>query len=205
MANIVIPSIGTSGSYTFKSPLDVLTTGPERFTCKAVRNLSDYIANREDPEKNIYIANGLTSNDFDTDILVDMPIVSLQSDIGHWVYIPARFILTYPITNGIPYRSVMIGASLPSIPADRDVSFLLTDIANIIKDSLGVDSIMKVVETSRVILVPKETHDLETANRKMKANYRPTDRVKYMELLTQHNTALEKITALEDYIKSKLT
>lgn len=204
MTDTILPTIGSSGYFELRAPLDTLIVKNERYTCQAIRKISDYLANNEDPKELIYTPNSIDA-DYDIDIKQDVLIVSLQSDNGHWLYIPAKYIIKYPITNGIPYRSIMIGVSLPSMPVARDLSFLETDIANLVTDSLGVTAVIKQVETSRVVLVPVDKHDLSQANRDALGNGRVTDRSRYVSLLIDHQTALDKITSLELYIKNHHT
>jgi hypothetical protein len=205
MTQYVIPTIGSSGYFELRPPLDTLIIINERYTCQGLRKLSEYLANNEDPKTLFYNEYSLTQDDYDADILEDMVIASLQSEIGHWLYIPVRYIVNYPITNGIPYRTVMIGVSLPSLPVERDLTYLQTDIENLITDSLGVTPVIKIVETSRVVLVPRDKHDITQSNRTLLSNGRTTDRSRYASLLIDHQNALDKIGALERYIHDHYT
>ena len=202
MSTIVIPTVGSSGYFELKAPLDILIVQNERYTCKAVRNLSDYFASNEDPKTDIYTKYNIPEDEYTQDIKDDTYIVSLQSEKGHWLYVPVKYIVGYPITNGVPYRSIMIGISLPSIQADRDLSFLETDLTNLIKDALGVIPVIKQIETSRVVLVSKEKHDIVQAERNALSSSRVTDRSRYMSLMTDNQIALNKIRELEAYIKT---
>lgn len=196
----ILPTIGSSGTYELRTPLDVLMTPGERYTCQAIRKISDYLANNEDIKEDIYVTYGIET-EYDTDANNDAYIVSLQSAKGHWLYIPARYIITYPIVNGIPYRSVMLGISLPSIPVTQDLSYLETEIQNIISDSLGIVPVIRQVETSRIVLISKDKHDTTQMERSMLSAERLTDRSRYMSLVQDHQLALQKIAELEQYIK----
>jgi hypothetical protein len=200
MTELVIPSVGTSGYWQLRSPLENLMVENERYTCKAVRNLSDYLANNENPKADIYAKYQIPDDDYEADILSDAFIVSLQSAQGHWAYVPAKFIVTYPITNGVPYRAVLIGISLPSLPADRDTSFLHTSLRNLVTDSLGVDCVIKEIETSRVVLVPSDKHIVLQGERDVISGSKVTDRARYLVLANEHEIALNKIQMLEKYI-----
>jgi len=204
MPDLIIPTIGSSGYFELRSPFDVLIKPNERYTCQALRKLSDYLANNEKPKTDIYDKYTISEVDYDSDIAADMYVVSLQSEKGHWLYVPARYIIKYPIVNGIPYRSMMIALSLPPLPADRDLSFLETDMKNLVADTLGVVAESKVIETSRVVLVAKNKHDLKQAERSALSNGKVTDRSRYMSLVIDHNNALTKIAQLENYIKDNI-
>jgi hypothetical protein len=200
MTNMILPTVGSSGYFELRTPFDQVILPNERYTCQAIRKLSDYLANNEDPKVEIYDANTISEAEYDQDVQDDMYIVSLQGETGQWVYVPARYVVKYPIVNGIPYRSMMVGVSLPPLPADKDLSYLSTDITNLIKDSLGVDVQIDLMETSMVILVDKARHDLEQAQRDALANGRTTDRSRYVSTQAQLDEALFKIQQLEGYI-----
>ena len=204
MTDIVLPTIGSSGYFELHSPLDTLIISGERHTCQAIRRISDYLANNEDVKTDVYTKLQLSDAEYEQDANDDMYIVSLQSDKGHWLYIPARYIVKYPLTNGIPYRTQLIGLSLASLPIDRDISFLNTELTNLIKDYLGITPIIKIVETSRVVLISKDKHDQLQAERNLVTQGRVTDRARYVSLLQEYQTALNKINELEQFIKSKL-
>lgn len=199
--DIILPTIGSSGYFKLSTPFDTVILTNERYTCQAIRRLSEYLANNENPLEDIYRANGLSDNDYNDDLKENSYIVSLQATTGHWVYVPAKYITQLPVVNGIPYRSMMIGVALPAMPADRDLSHVRTDIENLIMDSLGVQAVTKVVETSKVLLVTKEKHDITQATRDAAASGRLTDRSRYMTTLIQLNQALQKIEILEAYIE----
>lgn len=200
----VLPTVGSSGAYELRSPLDTLVTPGERYTCQAVRRISDYLANNEAVKEDVYTAHGIAA-EFDADADTDAYIVSLQSAKGHWLYVPARYIVTYPITNGIPYRTLAIGISLPSLPVTQDLSYLTVELENLISDTLGVIPVIKQVETSRVVLVDKDRHDTVQMDRTALSANRLTDRSRYMSLIQEHQAALQKIVELEAYIKAHHT
>ena len=199
-SNLILPTIGSQGTYTFQPPFNNMAAAGELYTCRAIRNLSDYLANNDTPYPDIYTAAGLTISDYNSDIAADMPIVSLQSDIGHWLYVPAGYILTFPVTNGVPYRTTMIGISLPSLPVSKDIQFLIQDLSNKVTDALGVIPIIKQIETSRVVLVTSEIDKQLTAQRSAGAKAGITDSTKYLQLQTAYTAATAQITALEAYI-----
>jgi hypothetical protein len=203
MNDLVLPTIGSSGYFEVRSPIDAVMMPNERYTCQAIRRLNDYISNNEEPKEEIYALYGLSEEEYEADVEKNNYIVSLQSELGHWVYVPAQYLLKYPIVNGIPYRTMMLGVSLPALPAEKNLSFLIQDITNLISDTLGVATVIKPVETSRVVLVSKEKHDITEAARRVVSSGKVTDRSRYTSLLIDHQAALDKIQKLEAYILSR--
>ena len=116
MFEFVMPTVGSSGYFQLRAPFDKLILPNERYTCQALRRISDYLANNETPYEDIYEANGASRDDYDKDRTTDGYIVSLQAAIGHWVYVPVRYIAGYPVVNGVPYHSLTLTLALPPMP-----------------------------------------------------------------------------------------
>ena len=199
----VLPVVGSSGFYEFASPFDTVAVNNIEYTCKAVRRISDYLAVNEDVEKNVYKVNNLPSEVWDEDSKSDAYIVSLQSKTGHWVYLPYRYILSYPSVNGVQYRSLMIGVSLPSMPANQDLTAVEADVKDLVESSLGVTVAVKHVETSRIVLVPFETHQTKEQERNSIRATQSTNAAKIIKLRSENDMLLAKIKELEAYIAAK--
>ena len=204
MSSRILPVIGSSGTYELLPPFDTVILPEEIYTCKAIRNISEYVSYNQDPKKLVYDYYGLSENDYENDIQEDMEIVSLQNNKGVWLYVPARYIVKYPEVDGIPYHQLSMVCKIPAIEVSRDISHLKTDVINLIKDTLGVEAAVEIVEVSRTIAVTKDVSDQLKIDRALVSNGRVTDRAKYMQLLQQQQVLLDKIEALENYIKSTL-
>lgn len=203
MAEPIIPTIGATGFWQLSAPFDSLMAQDEMYTCQAIRRLGDYIAFNEDPLTNIYTFYGLTEDDFNADQAANMYIVSLQSEKGQWLYVPARYLLGYPIMNGVQYKTMMLGVGLGALPVDMDLSAIQTLISNVVYENLGITPKMSPVALSKALLVSRENHDrIETA-RLARASQKKTDYSRYRETLQQLNQANAKIQALEAFIKAK--
>lgn len=198
----VLPTIGSSGTFDFKYPF---SNGEQNsfkhiYTVKSIRKISDYLAANEDVKGSVYDFYGISS-DYDLDASRDEVIVSLQSNKGVWLYVPAQYINSYPVTNGVPYRSVMIGVSLPPIPVNQDISQVTNDIGTIVHYYLGIQAQVAIVETSQVVLVAKADHDYYQAERETMKEVNPTHIQKYYKAAADLEVALTKIAMLEQYIK----
>lgn len=204
MSNYIIPVVGMRGRYDLSPPMDQKVLTGEEYTCRAVRQLSDYVANNEDAKADIYEMNGMTAGDYDRDLAENMHIASLQSDTGHWVHVPVRYIQSYPDPNGVPYRTLMIGVSVGPQPVDKDFSFLEEQIKDLVVSSIGVTPVVKQVQTSKTVLVPVDKHEQMKSAREARSAQGLTDGLRYKNLLIQHQRALDQVKILEDYIRQNL-
>lgn len=200
----VIPTVGARGFYSLKAPYDSKIAQNEAYTCQAVRRIGDFLALNEDPLNNVYLYNGLTEEDFNNDQKENIFIVSLQSDRGQWLYVPVSYINAYPIMNGIPYQTMMLGVSLGAIPADLDLTAIQAMVSDLIFENMGIHPQISPVVTSKQKLVARNDHETIETARLARATQKKTFYGRYRALLTQFNALLQKNTELETYIKAHL-
>jgi len=201
----ILPVIGSSGFYDLAAPFDVEVIDKIEYTCKAIRRISDYLANNEDPKASIYDVYGIDEAVYEEDLSKDNYIVSLQSRKGHWLYVPSRYILSYPSVNGIPYRSVMLGVSLPPLPVSQDLTAVLSDIKDLVENSLGVSVAVRQVETSMNVLVDYNVHEVTQQERNIHIEGRSTLYARNVALREENDLLIQKVASLENYIKSNHT
>ena len=201
MSNRILPVIGSKGTYELLPPFDSKILSEELYTCKAIRNISEYVSYNQDVKKLVYEYYKLTEEDYENDIKEDMEIVSLQNNKGVWVYVPARFIIKYPTTDGVPYHQVSVVCKLPAIEVEKDLEFLKDNINNLLKDTLGFEASISIIESSRIIAVTKQVADKLKIERAALSKGKVTDRARYTELLQKYQILLDNIKLLEEYIK----
>lgn len=203
-ANWIIPSVGTVGSFNLKAPFDKYIVTSEKYTCQGVRSLGDYIANNEDVYTNVYLANGLDDTAFDEDVDANMFIVSLQSDSGQWIYVPARYISQFPNTNGVLYHNVMLAVALGSMPVNTDYDALNAAISNLVYDALGVEPDIRQVELSQQVLVDEADHERVTTARDEKKKLKLSDSGFLQYYMNLVDKLTERLRVLEEYVKINL-
>lgn len=190
------PAIGTKGLYSLLSPFSVPVG--QLLECTAVRTIPSYLSDNDDPLQEVYIANGLTEDNYETDLKEGVEIVSLVNSGGFVLRVPARYIASFPVQDGVPYRSVAISAFLPPLPVDKDLSGLIAGIQELIQNTLGVSSDVKSVETSQIVAVTGAKNQEITTERDMVIGSMNTlygqnaELLRRIEQLTERNAVLEK-------------
>ncbi len=202
MGTYIIPTIGLKGTYSLKTPFDSLLIASEEYTCQAIRSINELLADNQDPFALAYQPAGLQQTDYATAKSENMMIVFLASDTGHWVYVPADYILSYPNMNGIPYHVVGLSVNLGPQPSSSDLSALITKIQNIVKDTIGVAPAVKTVQLSKPTLVSDTDHTAIQTARDALVTESDSDSAKYQRLLQDLATANTQLAAAEAYIKA---
>lgn len=196
----IIPVIGSRGYYELAEPFDKDVVHHIEYTCQAVRRLSELIANNEKPWENIYKAREIDETVYEQDLADDAYVVSLQSNQGQWLYVPNRYILSYPSTDGVAYRSVMMTISLPPLPISQDLTALIMDLKDMSEALLGVSVIVKPVETSKRVLISNEIHEAKMIERRGRQEDSTTLYAQNIALQKQNMELNERLKRLEAFI-----
>lgn len=185
----LIPSIGMMGRWTLRPPLENYLLKDVVYTCKAIRSISSYVVNNENPQKLIYEVLGLSSAMYDADFIENIYIASLQSENGTWVNIPCTFIAKYPDNTGVLHQSVMVGIALKTMPKNIDLTAFVNKVTADAFDILGVVPETKIVPIDDVIMLDADVSDNLALTRRNNISFKYTDRTR-IRALEEHNTAL---------------
>jgi hypothetical protein len=166
--------------------------------------LSALLANNEDPWNEIYKPRGIEEEIYQEDLQEDAYIVELQSSQGHWLVVPYRYILSYPSTDGVPYRSVMVTISLPALPVDQDLTALMMDLDHLASGQLGISALVQPVETSKTVLIARELHETKMLERQLRKNQEGSIFTQNVALRKRNAELEERLKALETYVASRL-
>ena len=199
-----IPTVGSKGVYKLAAPFDQLMAVGEYYICKSVRKISEILANNDDPEKLVYTRYSLDQEIYTQHKTEDMEIVYLQSEKGHWLYVPASFIQEFPDPNGVIYRAVGISVLLPAIPVSYQLDQLKAEITGVVKDITGLRCTIKQTFTSRPLAVPVEKHEATQQTRAIERALSPDIYSRYRKLQLENDILAAKVQALEQHIRSTM-
>lgn len=199
-----IPTVGSKGVYKLAAPFDQLMAVGEYYICKSVRKISEILANNDDPEKLVYTRYSLDQEIYTQHKTEDMEIVYLQSEKGHWLYVPASFIQEFPDPNGVIYRAVGISVLLPAIPVSYQLDQLKAEITGVVKDITGLRCTIKQTFTSRPLAVPVEKHEATQQTRVIERALSPDIYSRYRKLQLENDILAAKVQALEQHIRSTM-
>lgn len=207
MPTSVLPFIGESGIYTLISPFDNVIDRNARYSCEAIRTINDYLSENKDVYNDIYKPVGISQELYDADAKDNISIITLQSNAGHWVTVPANYILRYPDTNGVPYSNRIMSFMFPGIPDSEAVNLSYNALAEEIKDLIlartGIETAHAFERVSRINLISQTEHQAVTDLRDVEKS---TSGTIYSQLirLQSHVTMLNnKIVQLSNYIKNR--
>lgn len=203
--NINAPKIGAKGIYTLLPPYSDILSPNEEYVCQSLRTLTEMSNSGVNAAKLIYLDHALTEVEYKDGLARGVLIVSMLGTSGQWINVPANYIAGAPITDGVPYVVKIIGLSLGPVAVDRDLSNLSASLSNVVKDQLGLEPEVKIVQVSKITLVPLLNHKTIETARGLNKILAPSDKAKVMTVTTTLDQALLKIQALEAYIMANRT
>ncbi len=201
----LIPPVGTAGIYKLAEPFQSKLQPNMSYRCDAVRRISDFLEIGIDPYQEFYLANAISKETYDQDVVNQVCIVSLVSSGNHWLYVPSTYILAYPDLNGIPYTVMVLGLELGAIPGYKDLSALKQALANLTRDTIGVLPAVKEVAISATSKLSQADHDALEAARQQNITNTQTDRAKYLALQAQFAALQQQYNELEAFVRNNMT
>ena len=170
--NFPIPLVGMKGQFKFYPPFNTVLNETAVYKVSAVRTISELLNDDIDVLNIIYLNQGISKSAYDDDLEHDLAIAVLQSEGGSLFYVPVRFIKTLPNLAGEVYVGKALFINLGNLPVNLEIDYLKSELADIIKSILGVDSVVEIEEITSKFVVPYKQHDiLEEKRRQAMTNY----------------------------------
>lgn len=183
----MIPTLNKRGVFGFLEPYRALIPTTQILTVTAIRNITDFINNDEDPLNTIYIPTGLTETEFTNDVIANLSIVVFTTDGGEYIYVPENRVTTDADVTGYEYQERSLLVSLGHLPLDTDTSLTINSVSELIYDTLGVTPSIEDVKTSTAISIPESEHLTFQALVANRATVKKSYYTKYHELLELYN------------------
>lgn len=196
-----IPQIGLKGLYDLATPFDAALLPNVPYTCVAIRRLSDAVAAGGDPFTDYYSPVGISQADYDLDVANGVCLISLQTDSGEVVYVPAKYINAFPDINGIPYTALVLSVKIGAVPDALNLAPMKDKLVSTVLETLGIISEVKEIAISNQTIVPVATHEAAEAMRTSRIASQSTDYAKLLLVTQQRDDAYARIALLEQYIK----
>lgn len=199
---MIIPPINSKGVFKFAEPYNTDAYSNRTFLVSGIRSLTELYKDGADPLEMIYKKNGLTEKDYLKDLEESVPVIVLTVNSDKFYYIPANRILSIPMTAGIPYKRKILTVSLGIVPETLPLDKVVSNVSDVLKDTLGMVSSVAVVDGSDTILKTPE-EDAEYRNRlvnhpnvKVSKSYK----TKYKEMQEKYNRLKEQYDQLTKFM-----
>jgi len=164
----LIPVIGSIGQFRLKEPIADYLNPDTNYKVLSVRSIKEMVASNEDVLNDIYLKLGLTQEDYEYAVNNDIPIVTLLSPDGQYLYIPVNYLKSIPDVTGKAFRKKTIAVDLGVVPDDQDFNFLLEEISDLVKAYYGIEPEVLLLNTSNTLLYTVDEYNTFESNRKAK-------------------------------------
>lgn len=195
-----IPTLNSTGVFSFKKPVSDNVNPQTVFTTKSVRKITELLSANVDVFNEYYVPLNIDSESYVEDKANDVSIVGLYSDTDNWLYVPSSYLLSYPDLSGVPYRRTAITINLGPLEETYDLGTINTLLSDIVKTHIGIDPDIRAVYISEKAMIKRQDHEaiLRTRNSKIDVN-----KTMFLELINLRKQVIElssKNKILEDHI-----
>jgi len=194
--NRLIPPINSKGIFRVKPPLDSLIKTDIEYTVTNIRTIRDMVDDDIDVLNGMYIAEGLTEDQYTTDLTNNEVIVTLVAPNGAYYYVPANMIISIPDVSGVKYVEKTIGINLGPLPKDIELDFLKQDISDLIYEKIGITPKVVIVDTSEEYIYTYEESETKEKQRLANISDGLSIYAKYNKLLTAYNELKARVKLL---------
>jgi len=198
----MVPTINSRGTFTFLAPYDSTINVTQQFTVASIRSIQELQASGEDPLTNIYLSAGELEAVFTVDVSNNVPIVTLRTDGGEYLYIPANKIVSDAKADGVPYVEKVLIVSLGYLPVSTDLTAVTQIVNDSVYDTLGVTPTIEPMDTSAIVNTTPTKHATLEAVRVNQKTVDTSYRTRYQELLTLHNNQQVLIQNIEQVYRT---
>ena len=199
---MIIPVIGAEGKYELLEPYQSYLDPNANYICQSIRYIGEYIANNDSPYKLAYEKYQRPYADYEKDIQDKIPIVALQSGIGHWIYVPATHIKSWPDVLGVSCHGVKLSVTLGIMPSDYNYNPIKDEIKNLIESILGITPVIEPVQISKPLIVDYDKYNEITSLREQKKTNKTTLYGRYRQSLEDLDRTRYKLSELEQHVLS---
>lgn len=195
---LALPKIGSTGKYLFKEPFQNYNKVNSAFTCRALTKLSEFIANGNNPKKYIY-DKYLITDQYEEDVKKDVVIITLRATSGVILSIPAEYLESIPVQDGIAYAGTVITVNVGLLPVVQDVSVLNDLIKDTVRSQLGLECLIDKVLVTPVNIIDEDTHLLlQRTRRDKRSSLSMAEQI--AQLTDEKELLIQKLNKLEEYI-----
>lgn len=198
MSSKKTPTYGATGIYKLKAPWEALD-GVE-YTCSGIASFSSALERNEDILNNLYIAKGLTEENYRADLAMNANIIVLTSLTAPTIYVPDTYIASFPNITTIPYSHIVMSCSLGALADTLDLSFVVEQIEGAVNDALGIESTVEIHKMATRGTITPAQHQTMEAQRISRVTVSTTDRAQLKAREDEVVALSEKIRVLEDFI-----
>ncbi|QBJ02742.1 hypothetical protein MZD04_gp216 [Pseudomonas phage Psa21] len=196
----VIPQIGIKGRWEVKDPFSVQPG--LLYTLGAIRSFVDIENNGVNVFDTYYGPVGIPQATYSDDRRKGVMLLTLLSDTVAPIYIPSSFVTAYPSLDSVNYHHVVLSASCGALPVTMSLDFLVSQVAKIVSDTIGVTPTINIGVVPLLSVVTPEQHETNEAKREAAIANRTTDYARLAEEQRKNALLSQRLAVAETIIKN---
>lgn len=193
------PPIAVKGQFKLKTPWEVVED--RTYQCSAVRSFPELAEKNIDTFAMVYEPMSLSREVYERDRLAGANIITLMSDLHPVIHVPDTYIESFPDMSGMRYDHMVISASLGAVPNYLDLTFAKQQVLNVIKDVVGIESVVEVHSAPTTKFITIDQHTALEVSRKVAIKNITTDHGVAKDLKEKNEELVRRVKILEKIIK----
>lgn len=198
-----IPTIGVSGFFKFVKPLNLDPT--KMYEVLSLDSITNLVRKGQDVEKIVYIANGLTTDDYHSGVKENVVVVVLQTKGYDPIYVDARFLGSFPTQDVVRYYYNVVSISLGHLPEGTNLEAIADELSLVSLKAYGVSARPRISTIGDVVLISKEDHELYEKQREAQRDVVETHEAKLLRAQAKVSEQAQYIQELEAALVSLST
>ncbi|MNC16985.1 hypothetical protein D3C81_280010 [compost metagenome] len=195
----VIPQIGIKGRWEVRAPFS--TKPGLLYTLGAIRSFIDIENNGVNVFETYYGPIALTQAQYNEDRRQGVMLLTLLSDTDAPLYIPSSFVTAFPALDSVAYHHLVLSASCGALPVTMSLDFLITQVAKVISDTIGVTPTINIGVVPLLSVVTPDEHETNEARREAAISNRTTDYARLAEQQRLNTLLSQRLSVAESIIK----
>lgn len=199
---ILYPEVGMKGSLSALAPYDTVIRPRVRYECMAIESLAGILGAGQNAYELYYKPRNIDQTRFDQDVAANVKLITLQSYQGEYIKVPSSFLSGLPDPSGVAYRMFGLSVALHALPVGIDLSSLKQDIADLVKDHIGVTCDVQELVYGPVALLTDAQDTRVRAVRTAMITGAPSNKAALVALTQVNDELIQKLAILQNYIET---
>lgn len=195
---IMTPPLHARGVFKLKTPWNA--PADHVFEVIAIRSFRDFIERGDDVFKRFYLPKDETEDKYKADLALGANIITLESETLPVIHVPDTYIEAFPDVTGVAYKRVVLSVLLGPLPDTTDLTDLKANVAEVVSDTIGVESVVQEHIAPFSGLISQEQHEIMETRRQAEITNRTTPYAEVLRLQALVNDLTAKNTALTQWI-----
>jgi len=187
--------VNDKGLFNLAPPFSAAAT--IEYTVSRVSTINSLLIQGVDVQQDIYLSNGLTSDDYEQALEDNVLIITLSSSTAAEIVVPSDYIRGTPNINTVDYTRRIISVDLGNLPTTMPLADLIAAVKTTVLETTGVNPSVSEFSASTTGAVSMDQHIALEEQRALNKANGGTERQRRIDAERKANEYRDRALALE--------